>query len=1117
MNALENVQRLFKSAVSVNFCLTQLNLRGWQNVSDWLVCLNKSFAVPCNLLIGKSVSPDDELRSLYAIKVNDRRLDNRTAHALKTQVLDSFRHQLMLGVPSIDDEKSLYQLGLQLKSKRLVVKLYLPAPIRYNFYLLKNEYKALGGFLGSNLTFMGMVEDESENFEAIAFEKYDRQFQERWNDRWCVDLSEDILKIIEASWARTEFISPYHIYLKVAYQLSQDAIAGISEFRIPHDLKDRLFDFQKSAVQIAAQYIQKRRGVLVGDVVGLGKTRIGAVLIRMFQHDVGISTLIICPPKLEKMWQSYIDDYGLTAKILTLSKVNEESLQEIPPRFRLILIDESQNLRNPKGKRYKALRRFILETDSRCMLLSATPYNKSFLDLSAQLGLFIPEDHLVGIRPEQLLKEIGGEIEFMKKHQCSVTSFEAFSKSNSPRDWQELMRLYMVRRTRKFIKENYAEIDRDGRAYLMSEGKQLYFPERIPKTCTFEIGSPTTDPYAKLYSDEVVEIINSLNLPRYGLANYISDSPNPPPNADEQEIIDDLSRAGKRLKGFCRTNLFKRLESSGEAFILSIKRHIHRNNVFLYALADDLDIPLGSQDAASMNTSIKDADLEIGEVSINDLNYRNLSAQIYWQYRTRFANKFKWIRSNLFDSRLATELREDVEQLEEILNLCPVWRDADDRKLAQLLRLLTVQHRTEKVLIFSQFADTVNFLIKQIQARGLVKSAAVTGDTDDPTELAWRFSPRSNNKTVTSELRILVSTDILSEGQNLQDCRIVVNYDLPWAIVRLIQRAGRVDRIGQEADKVLCYSFLPADGVEQIINLRGRLRERLRENRSVIGADDRLLEEEILSEEGQENREVEVYKCDDFSFIEDIAIDRDARILENLYTEKSGILDEEEVNDVDLTSEAYQVWKNATENNPSLRKKIKELPNCAYSSLETDSDRNTGVVALIQTGENNNTLVKVNYEGELIDHSQTNIFRSIACDDNTEALLDHPDHHELVKKAAQIVIEEEQNSGGQLGGAKGARLRTYERIKGYLQNHEMELDEFEVVELQRAIDEIYHNPLREAAKRRLNSMLNSKLTSDRRLVDVVLELYRDGNKLCLTKEEVEQQEPQLICSLGIGE
>lgn len=1095
MNALGNAERLFKSASSVNFCLTQLNLRGWKNVSDWLVCLNKNFAAPCNLLVGKSLSPEDELRSLYAIKVNDRRLDNRMAHTLKEQVLDSFRHQLMLGVPSIDDEKSLYQLGLQLKSKRLVVKLYLPAPIRYNFYLLKNEYKALGGFLGSNLTFMGLVEDESENFEALAFEKYDRQFQERWTDRWCVDLSEDILKIIEASWVRTEPISPYHIYLKVAYQLSQDAIAGISEFRIPHDLKDRLFDFQKSAVQIAAQYIQKRRGVLVGDVVGLGKTRVGAVLIRMFQHDVGISTLIICPPKLEKMWQGYIDEYGLTAKILTLSKVNEESLKEIPPRFRLVLIDESQNLRNPKGRRYKALRKFILETDSRCMLLSATPYNKSFVDLSAQLGLFIPEDHLVGIRPEQLLKEIGGEIEFMKKHQCPVTSFEAFSKSNSPRDWQELMRLYMVRRTRKFIKENYAEIDRDGRAYLMSEGRRLYFPERIPKTCTFEIGSPTTDPYARLYSDEVVEIINNLNLPRYGLANYISDSPNPPPNADEQEIIDDLSRAGKRLKGFCRTNLFKRLESSGEAFILSIKRHIHRNNVFLYALADGLDIPLGSQDAASMNTSIKDADLEIGEASINDLNYRNLSAQIYWQYRTRFANKFKWIRSDLFDSRLATELREDVEQLEEILNLCPVWREADDRKLAQLLRLLTVQHRTEKVLIFSQFADTVNFLIRQIQARGLVRSAAVTGDTDDPTELAWRFSPRSNNKPVTSELRILVSTDILSEGQNLQDCRIVVNYDLPWAIVRLIQRAGRVDRIGQEADKVLCYSFLPADGVEQLINLRGRLRKRLGESRSVIGTDEKFFEDEVLLEEEKEDRE----------------------ILENLYHEKSGILDEEEVNDVDLTSEAYQVWKNATENNPSLRRKIKELPNCAYSSLESDSDKDVGIVALIQTGDNTNTLVKVNYEGELIDHSQTNIFRSIACDANTEAILEHPDHHELVKKAAQIVIEEEQNSGGQLGGARGARLRTYERIKGYLQNHETELDDFEVVELQRAIDEIYHNPLREAAKRRLNSMLNSRLTSDRRLVDVVLELYRDGNKLCLTKEEVEQQEPQLICSLGISE
>jgi superfamily II DNA/RNA helicase len=118
----------------------------------------------------------------------------------------------------------------------------------------------------------------------------------------------------------------------------------------------------------------------------------------------------------------------------------------------------------------------------------------------------------------------------------------------------------------------------------------------------------------------------------------------------------------------------------------------------------------------------------------------------------------------------------------------------------------------------------------------------VTGDSADPTALAWRFSPVSNNKRdrikPEDELRVIIATDVLSEGQNLQDAAVVINYDLPWAIIRLIQRVGRVDRIGQKAENILCYSFLPADGVDRIIRLRARVRQRLRENAEVVGTDE---------------------------------------------------------------------------------------------------------------------------------------------------------------------------------------------------------------------------------------------------------------------------------------
>lgn len=132
----------------------------------------------------------------------------------------------------------------------------------------------------------------------------------------------------------------------------------------------------------------------------------------------------------------------------------------------------------------------------------------------------------------------------------------------------------------------------------------------------------------------------------------------------------------------------------------------------------------------------------------------------------------------------------------------------------------------------------MNYLTDTLKERGLTQIEAAPGDSSNPTELACRFSPVSNNRrediTADNELRILISTDVLSEGQNLQDSAIVVNYDLPWAIIRLVQRAGRVDRIGQTSETILCYSFLPTEGVERIIDLRGRVRARLQQNAEVI-------------------------------------------------------------------------------------------------------------------------------------------------------------------------------------------------------------------------------------------------------------------------------------------
>jgi SNF2 family DNA or RNA helicase len=212
----------------------------------------------------------------------------------------------------------------------------------------------------------------------------------------------------------------------MAYHLSQEARAGLSEFRIPAEFRSKLFEFQSAAVRIAAHHLNKRNGVLIGDVVGLGKTLMATALARIVQEDQGISTLILCPKNLTKMWQHHADTYGLQAKVISLSKVVRE-LPNVPGRFRLIVLDESHNLRNREGKRYRAIHEFIQQTASRCVLLSATPYNKTYLDLGSQLRLFVADDYDLGIRPERLFRE-RGEVEFGRL-QVAPRSLAAFERS----------------------------------------------------------------------------------------------------------------------------------------------------------------------------------------------------------------------------------------------------------------------------------------------------------------------------------------------------------------------------------------------------------------------------------------------------------------------------------------------------------------------------------------------------------------------------------------------------------------------------------------------------------------------------------------------------------------
>ncbi len=1093
-----------------DFCVGYFNLRGWKALDNYIDRWAGGSGQCCRLLVGMQRLPRDHLNVALSVFRDGNDIDNQTALRLKKKLAEDFRDQLMVGVPTNEDEAGLRRLAAQIRAKKVVVKLFLRHPLHAKLYLLfrPDPISPTIGYLGSsNLTFAGLSQQGELNIDVLdhdACHKLAQWFEDRWEDRWCVDISNELLEIIEESWAREDVLPPYYVYLKMAYHLSQEARTGLSEFRLPHDFTRKLFEFQVAAVKIAAHHLNKRRGVLIGEVVGLGKTLMATAVARIFEDDQDLETLIICPKNLILMWEDYRSQYRLRARVLSISR----AISELPKlrRYRLVLIDESHNLRNREGKRYRAIQEYIRENESKVILLSATPYNKTYIDLSNQLRLFVPEDADVGIRPENLLRELG-ETEFIRRHQCAVRSLAAFEKSEYADDWRELMRLYLVRRTRSFIQENYADTDpRTGRKYLtFADGTRSYFPTRAPKTIKFTIDEKDPkDQYALLYSASIVDTINKLTLPRYGLGNYVKERPHDPPTATEAKVIADLSRAGKRLMGFCRTNLFKRLESSGQAFLQSIERHILRNYVYLYAFEKSELIPIGTQDASLLDARFQDADSDLFEAEDNgddvgnhrfngrlrtEEDFRQRAAEVYKTYVGPLKKQFRWLRSDQFQPQLAKDLKTDIRALLDVLAKCGDWKPERDAKLAKLCELITWKHPHEKLIVFTQFADTVLYLSEQLQSRSINRVAGVTGDAENPTRIAWRFSPASNEKRdqipPTEELDRLVATDVLSEGQNLQDAAIVVNYDLPWAIIRLIQRAGRVDRIGQKAEEILCYSFLPADGVERIIRLRARVRQRLHENAEVVGTDEMFFED-----------------------------DQNDQAVRDLFTEKAGILDGDADTEVDLGSYAYQIWKNATDRNSALQKLIPDLPNVVFSTKRhTPAEgQPEGVLAYVRTAEGNDALAWLDKNGKPVTESQFAILKAAACEPNTPALPRQENHHNLVRKAVDVIAAEEKTLGGQLGRPSGARFRTYERLKRYAEEVKGTL--FDSQRLRRAIEDIYNYPLRQVATDTLNRQLRSGI-SDTELARRVIELREEG-RLCIIHEEEESREPRIICSLGLS-
>ena len=994
-----------------------------------------------------------------------------------------------------------------MKDEKVCVKLYLHEPLHAKLYLAyrpDDNFNKIQAIMGSsNLTYSGLTRQGELNAEfgdSDSAEKLARWFDDRWEDKFCLDITKELIDIIDNSWAGKREIPPYYIYLKTAYHLSEEARSGIKEFTIPAEFKNDLFEFQQTAVKIAARHLNndKRGGTMIGDVVGLGKTITACAIAKMYENTFGSNTLIICPANLQDMWAKYRKQYDLKADIMSMAKPIDVDNARY---YKLIIIDESHNLRNSQGMRYRNIRDLIQKQDCKVLLLTATPYNKQYKDLSSQLRLFIDDETDLGIRPEAYIRELGGERKFAEKHEDFIRSIKAFERSDCQEDWQELMKLFLIRRTRTFIKDNYAKTDpTNGRKYLeFKNGHKSYFPDRIPKAVKFK--TVDGDQYSRLYSEQMIGLMENLKLPRYGLIHYLDEKKAEAASKYENDLIANLSRAGERMMGFCKSTFFKRIDSSGFSFLITLFRHILRNAVYIYAIDNKLKLPISDENTFPENF-IDDAD--INDIFTNDDENEEYSSgdnlimvpndmRIYIDKAKEYyngligKNNVQWIDSKYFKRTLKQQLKKDCEQLIAMINLCDAWNPQTDQKLNELEDLLSDKHKEDKVVVFTQYSDTANYVYYQLKKRGFKHIEKVTGSTKNPTDVVDRFSPTSNKADVSTEneLRVLIATDVLSEGQNLQDSHVIVNYDLPWAIMRLIQRAGRVDRIDQSSEQIYCYSFFPADKVENIIRLRTRLNDRINENAGIVGSD------EVFFEGNEQN-------------------------LRDMYNEKSGSLDEDEDDvDVDLGSQAFQIWKNATDANPDLKRIIPEIPNIAYSTKKTNSVIEDGVITYARTYNDFDVLTWYNTKGDIVSQSQKRILQAMACSISEPCLPAQENHFSLVEKAVKGIKNENTNVGGILGSRFSTKRKVYELLNHY---YEQTLNIFYTQEkkelLKFAIDQIYNYPLLENSKFILGRMMRTGNTHDD-IVDTVIEMFENANLCRIDEDKIKHKDPVIICSMGL--
>ncbi|WP_026837072.1 helicase-related protein [Gillisia sp. JM1] len=721
-----------------------------------------------------------------------------------------------------DNQVGLSALWELIKENRIDIRVYTKGFLHSKAYIFDAKK---GGMVdgvaivgSSNLSISGLSNNTELNVKITNQNDFDdvkKWFDDIWNNS--EPFSDDLMDMVEQSWVQQQ-ATPYEIYIKTLYNLIKERVQ-IKEHHISDNSAfnfNDLYLFQKDAVNMALNKLENentsQNGVFISDVVGLGKSYIALAIISWYWSQKRKSTLIVCPASLKQMWLDYKEQYQLNFHILSSSELlykdedQSYNLNDEPQYdgYEVVIIDEAHHFRNPQTQKYQILAPYL--NGKKVILLTATPQNKTVWDIYHQIKLFHQSDITdLNIAPNNL-----------------KTYFETFEAE--PQKIAELLQNFVIRRTRNDLKNNpkYASLN-------------LTFPKRNLKTIEYEIdASYALNGKTSIYASLIEKLFQTSKSDRYQYSIYALTSFLKKGKINEP-TYQGLSHFGDLVRGLLKMLLFKRLESSAVSFLASLERMIKRNEFILRSVNEKGLVITGRADqlALFLDDDITNSNLRVNEYPIEDFRKDDLVAAI------------------MYDISILKEVRELIKPI--------VNNVSQDAKFNQFIKTVIEPHRKEKILIFSEFTETVEYLYKRtknlyphLEIERISSSKSKREAKDD---IVRRFSPISQTNglglnDIEKEIQILFTSDVLSEGQNLQDAHIVVNYDFHWNPVRLIQRIGRIDRIGSTAKEIKVFNFLPDDNIEQQLDLRGRVHRRINEIHQIFGSDSAILsDEEQLNED----------------------------------------------------------------------------------------------------------------------------------------------------------------------------------------------------------------------------------------------------------------------------